>query len=345
MTRSTGQTRIRKISSKTGDESAIRGIESRLFKFFGTDEGAKVYTDFSGKIKNLLNARLKKKEYRYSAKGSVRLMVRAAYRDYALRDILMEIVNNPVTVKSDRKERAGEYKALIKTLSDRLTGADVEQLAIETGMFTGVPKYSHTRNRKSRRAYEQQADENGKISFNPNNVKELGKVQEAIDNAGSAEQAYSIFAAYTGNSGGRFKDKCKNIKVDLTLFRNKLKNMARVVTDYPELKHMIGDMTAINPDNDTLMSTIGTRGGTREAVFEYNKYQDREGPDADQERIAADEREKVKPFHSSPRDYHGTHEMGHALVSLLIESDGQRLARFTNTKHTGRVDDIKNDRK
>ncbi len=146
---------------ENGDESAIRGIESRLFRFFGTDEGAKVYTDFSGKIKNLLNARLKKKEYRYSAKGSVRLMVRAAYRDYALRDILMEIVNNPVTVKSDRKERDGEYKALIKTLSDRLTGADVEQLAIETGKFTGVPKYSHTRNRKSRRAYEEQADENG----------------------------------------------------------------------------------------------------------------------------------------------------------------------------------------
>ncbi len=84
-----------------GDESAIREIEYKLFQLFATDEGAKVYTDFSGKIKNLLNARLKKKESRYSARASVRLMVRAAYRDYALRDILLEIVNNPVTDKTD----------------------------------------------------------------------------------------------------------------------------------------------------------------------------------------------------------------------------------------------------
>ena len=324
-----------------GDESAIRGIESKLFQLFATDEGTKIYTDFSGKIKNLLNARLKKKEYRYSAKASIRLMVRAAYRDYALRDILLEIVNNPVTDKTDRKERAREYKALIKTLSDRLTAADVEQLTIETGMFTGVPKYSHTRDRRSKRAYEQQADENGKISFNPNNVKELGLVQEAIDHAESPEQAYSIFAAYTGNPGGRFKDRYKNIKVDIQLFRNKLKNMARVVTDYPELKHLIGDMTVIDPNSENLMSTVGTRGGMHKAAFEYNKNEDREGPLADQERLKEDEKEKNAevPFRTAPRDYHGTHEMGHALASLLIESDGSRIAKFSNTKHADRVDE------
>ncbi len=322
-----------------GDESAIREIESKLFKFFATDEGAKVYTDFSGKIKNLLNARLKKKEYRYSAKGSVRLMVRAAYRDYALRDILLEIVKSPVAVKSDRKERAREFKALIKTLLDRLTAADVEELTIETGMFTGVPKYSHTRNRGSKRAYEIQGDENGQISFNPNNVKELGKVQEAIDQAESVEQAYSIFAAYTGNPNGRFKDRYKNIKVDIQLFRNKLKNMARVVTDYPELKHMIGDMTTNDPNTSALMSTVGTRGGKRKATFEYNKKEDREGPDADRERALEDEEAKKAkvPFHSSPRDYHGTHEMGHALASLLIEDNGEREALFRNTSSTRRI--------
>ena len=327
---------------QNGDEPAIREIESKLFKFFGTDEGAKVYTDFSGKIKSLLNARLKKKEYRYSAKGSVRLMVRAAYRDYALRDILLEIVKSPVTVKSDRKERAREYKALVKTLSDRLTASDVEELAIETGMFTGVPKYSHTRDRGSKRAYEIQADENGRISYNPNNVKELGKVQEAIDHAESVEQAYNIFAAYTGNPGGRFKDRYKNIKVDIQLFRNKLKNMARVVTDYPELKHMIGDMTTVDPKTDALMSTIGTRGGKREATFEYNKKEDREGPQFDQARALEDEAQKKAkvPFHSSPRDYHGTHEMGHVLASFLVESSGEREARFRNTHSTRRINDM-----
>lgn len=264
-------------------------------------------------------------------------MVRAAYRDYALRDILLEIVNSPVNSKAERKERIREYKALVKTLSDRLTGADAEELAIATGMFTGVPKYSHTRDRGSKRAYEQEAGENGQVSFNPNNVKELGKVQEAIDQAGSPEQAYSIFAAYAGNPGSRFKDRHKNVKVDITLFRNKLKHMARVITDYPELKHMIGNMSTIDPNSDTMMSTVGTRGGARPATFEYNKRQDREGLPEDPEPEIAGEKGKDGPFHISPGDYHGTHEMGHVLASLLIESSGQREAMFRNTKHGDRI--------
>ena len=36
----------------------------------------------------------------------------------------------------------------------------------------------------------------GLVSFNPNNIPELGKVQAAIDNADLPEQAYSIFASY-----------------------------------------------------------------------------------------------------------------------------------------------------
>ncbi len=117
--------------------------------------------------------------------------------------------------------------------------------------------------------------------------------------------------------------------------------MARVVTDYPELKHLIGDMSVIDPNSENLMSTVGTRGGTHKASFEYNKKEDREGPIADQERLEEDEKERNAevPFHSSPRDYHGTHEMGHALASLLIESDGSRIAKFSNTKHADRVDE------
>ena len=130
--------------------------------------------------------------------------------------------------------------------------------------------------------------------------------------------AYSIFAAYTGDPGGRFKDRYKNIKVDMTLFKNKLKNMARVVTDYPELKNMIGDMKTIDPKGTELMATIGTRGGERKATFDYYKRQDKDGIFADPERDIEDKEEKKNPFHSSPRDYHGTHEMGHVLASLLV---------------------------
>ena len=322
---------------KNRDESLIRKIESRLFRFFATREGVDAYLEFEGKIKDLLNSRLNKKEYKFSPRGSVSLMIRAAYRDYALREILLEIVNSPVATKEDRKERVGEYKALIKTLSSRLTGADAEELAIETGMFTGVPKYSHSGSRGTKRAYEQQADENGQISFNPNNDKALGKVQDAIDQAATPEQAYSIFAAYTGNPGGEFIDRYKNIKLDMTLFRNKLKNMARVVTDYPELKNMIGDMDTCDPKSDRLMDTIATRGGVRQATFTYNKRQDKEGIFEDLERGIKDEREKADPFHIASRDYYGAHEMGHVMASLLIEGGGKREALFRNTTSSERV--------
>ena len=161
-------------------------------------------------------------------------------------------------------------------------------------------------------------------------------MQDAIDQAGSPEQAYSIFAAYTGSPDSRFIDRYKNLKVDIRLFRNKLKHMARVVTDYPELKHMIGNMNVMEPNRINLMYTHGTHGGTRKVEFEYNKYEDRAGPEADRARAREDKKLKNAkvPFHTTTRDYDGTHEMGHALASLLVESDGTREALFRNTNST-----------
>ena len=190
---------------------------------------------------------------------------------------MQEIVSSPVDTKNARKERARDYKGLIKTLSSRLTPADAEDLAIETGLFTGKPRFSRAKKRKWTRAYDTQADENGLVSFNPNNIPELKKVQDAIDNARTEEQAYAIFASYSGNPDSSYKDGYKHVKVDMDLFRAKLKHMARVVTDYPELKHHIGDMKVIDPASNTLMGTIGTRGGERPADIEYNKRVDEAG--------------------------------------------------------------------
>ena len=311
--------------------SEIFGIEQGLMKFFATDAGLKLYSDFEGKLRSLLNSKFKRKEIIYSAEASVRFLIRACYRDYTLREIMQEIVSAPVDTKNARKERAKDYKGLIKTLSSRLTPADAEELAIETGMFTGKPRFARMKKRKLNRAYDTQADENGLVSFNPNNIPELKKVQDAIDAAQTAEQAYRIFAAYSGNPDSRYKDTYKHVKLDKALFCAKLKHMARVVTDYPELKHHIGDMKVIDPTSKTLMSTIGTRGGSRPADFEYNKRKDKAGIWADLERDIDAEEEKKDPYHISPTPYHGTHEMGHALASTLIEDTGDREAMYRNT--------------
>jgi hypothetical protein len=119
----------------------------------------------------------------------------------------------------------------------------------------------------------------------------------------------------------------------MKIFRSKLKNMARVVTDYPELKHMIGSMDLIDPQSSTLMSTRGTRGGNQPAEFRYNKRLDREGIWGDLDRDIKDEQNKHSHFHISPREYEGTHELGHAMASLLVEDTGarERYFRMTNT--------------
>ncbi len=165
-------------------------------------------------------------------------------------------------------------------------------MAIGAGLFTGKPKYKQERRRNTARAYDTLAGEDGLVSFNPNQLPELTKVQNAIDEARTAEQAYNIFTTYTGNPGGSFNDRYRNIKLDMTLFRNKLKHMARVVTDYPELKHLIGDMNVVDPKSNELMSTFGTRGGKRMAQFDYNKKTDEAGIWADLERDISDEEKK-----------------------------------------------------
>ncbi len=319
------------------ESNAVTAIEDNLMRYFVTEDGAKLFLDFEGKLRSIINKKLGKKEDWYHAAGAIRFFVRACYRDYALRDILQHVISNPVETKDDRKSRGREYNALVGELSSRLTPADTEELAIETGLYDGIPRFDHSQNRKSTRAYDVQAGNGGLVSFNPNNVPELGRVQAAIDAAGTPEQAYNIFAAYTGNPGGRYNDDFKSMKVDMNLFRSKLKNMARVVTDYPELKHMIGSMDVIDPNSDTLMSTIGTRGGSRAAQFEYNKILDREGADADLERAAEDQRNEQDHFHISPREYHGTHELGHALASLLVENTGRRMTYTDNYSLKDRI--------
>lgn len=300
-------------------------ITKSLIDSFSTNEGIEIYEGFENELKKMINSQAGKQNVHITAAGAVKYLVRAANRDYIYRDILQEIIAKPAITRNQKKERIREYKALIKGLKSRIGPDQAEDLAVNSGIFIGVPKYEHKKGhvQKIGRAYQMETGENDTVSFNPNDIPQLGKVQAAIDNAETPEQAYRIFAAYAGNRSGTYSDKYKNLKVDMTLFRNKLKNMARVVTDYPEMRGMVGDMTTVDPKSKTGMSTLGTRGGSRKAQFEYNVFPDQEGPEGERYREWDDSKNHKDHFHIAPRDYYGAHEMGHVMASLLTDDTGQ----------------------
>ncbi len=68
---------------------------------------------------------------------------------------------------------------------------------------------------------------------------------------------------------------------DPALFKKKLKHMARVIYDYPELRKNIGDMKVADPESSALMSTEGSAGGTYKIDFHYNAAYDSKGKDAE----------------------------------------------------------------
>ena len=69
-------------------------------------------------------------------------MVRAAYQDYAMRDILKEMAGKSVGLFKVGT-RVRQYKALLQGLRERLGEYQAEELAIQTGMLQGAPKYEH----------------------------------------------------------------------------------------------------------------------------------------------------------------------------------------------------------
>ena len=149
------------------------------------------------------------------------------------------------------------------------------------------------------------------------------------------ETAYRVFAAYTGNTEGKYNDEY-GTDPDVNLFKNKLKHMARVVYDYPELRRNIGDMNVTDPAGSALMSTEGSAGGIYKIDFSYDANYDRKGEAAEKKR----ERDlnisnKYRHYNTWSMDTVGTHEMGHAAVSLLPDSDvlGDRLDEENNYVH------------
>ena len=174
---------------------------------------------------------------------------------------------------------------------------------------------------------EQQLERN---KFNPTNNKTLAMYQAQIDAAESPRAAYNLFSSFAGSGAGRLRHKDNTpwnpTNVDPDMFKAKLKNMLRVIHDYPELSGKIGDMAE---DNEFLtgMSTTSTYGGRYKATIGYNSSNDKMGFFSSIRRFIRNKVNRKTGHLSAEGEYDGTHELGHVLNSLLLDPDDPNAAQ------------------
>ncbi len=306
-------------------------VQQTLTQIFNTDMGSRVFRRFEGTLKDMIKKGAGR-NFPYTKAKGIEFLSLAYGKDYSSKGILSTIMQKDITEKVDAKDAAYEYETYIDLLSKRLGNYGLEDVAIRTGLINRPPRYEHANN-ESKRAYETDMpdeEENAKV-FNPNNIPELTKIQEEIDGARDAESAYSIFAAYGGNPEGEYTDNF-GTDLDVSIFKKKLKHMARVIYDYPELRGNIGDMKTKAPGSQALMSTVGGAGGIYKIDFGYNAHFDRKGEKAEKKRkkVLASSR-KDNSYNSPSLDFMGTHEMGHGVVSLLPDTG----ATYSNIEEGG----------
>ena len=140
-----------------------------------------------------------------------------------------------------------------------------------TGFFSFLRPTKRFKAKIDRRPWEMTREELQNNRFNPNNVSDLTDIQDKISTAGANitakpkkgfsqkeaqngfnnRAAWQTFQEYSGAGemdSLAFKGKGKKeknwdmLEVDHTAFTNKLKNMSRMVRDYPELKNHIGSL-------------------------------------------------------------------------------------------------------
>lgn len=310
------------------------GFEQSMTEDFNTRYGIKLYKAIEGDLKDMIKKGAGKKVPGYTKAAGIHFLALAAERDYSAKGIMADILQTPITTKNIARDQLFKFQQFIQFVSNRMGEYGLEGLAMETGLINKIPEHEHKDIRK--RAYETEMPGEklkGK-TFNPNNIPELGKIQKEIDDAKDAKTAYKIFASYTGNPKGKYIDKF-DFNLDLRYFKQKLKNMTRVVYDYPELHNQIGNMLAVK-DVSYVMSTDPTIGGREKATFKYNASLDLQGDD--KKRLATYMKDKKDRRVTAPNmGFTGTHEMGHVLASLLPNS-GDKITDLLD-ENNGKYED------
>ena len=185
-------------------------------------------------------------------------------------------------------------------------------------------------NQNKLRPYQISEKQLSKNKFNPTESKALAMGQAQIDSATSPAQAYAIFSALAGNGEGTMKKRngtpWNPTEVDPERFKAKLKNMLRMVHDYPELRGKIGNMKPTKKFG-AAMSAGNTYGGTRKAGLQYGSLWDRWGIFGSLARFVSNTWDNLTGYSSAPDEYTGNHELGHVLESTLLDPKNKDAAK------------------
>ena len=160
--------------------------------------------------------------------------------------------------------------------------------------------------------------------FNPNQDDDLQKQLDNLEKAVDPTSAVKLFHKYSGNQHGQLlKENGGNWdmggdETDLDLIKTRLKNMSRMVRDYPELKGKIGNIKEDTEDN-TSMSATSTLGGNGKSDISWNVQSQKKGILPSIKRKFAWWGDKLTGFSAAKPEYDGNHELGHTLNSLLID--------------------------
>ena len=319
---------------KNGKDKDV-DLEQMMNAAFNTEYGRKVYKNIESPLKKLIQKGAGNKIPGYTQTAGIQFLAMAADQDYSARGILSEIVQRPMEPKSQARDRLYEYKQFIQFIGSRLGDFRLEDLAMKTNLINRTPKYDHKGGTGSRkRAYETEKAADNAEAFNPNHEPELKAIQDQIDGARTAKEAYQIFTAYTGNANAKIIDSQKNMQnVTPELLKNKLKHMTRVIFDYPELRNNIGDLNVVGKESKDTMATTQTVGLHQKAPLYYNAFLDSDDPEAVQKRQKyTEDMQKNNYSTGASLDTVGTHELGHVLSSTLNEAEGMDEATWIQNR-------------
>ena len=202
-----------------------------------------------------------------------------------------------------------------------------------------VKKFKH---RIERKAYELDEDEIKANKYNPENLKQLDllhqkmeetgrkkKVKKAGDEIGNKNRgAWQALKSFFGSDDDRIrteKGRSWNMNdVDNGIFIAKMKNMGRMMNDYPQLIRQLGNL---NRDNSGGEMATGLnyrfRQGTSDTHHMFPLYMSSEtdavGEQAAEKRKRMDKIAAATKSHAADSEYSGNHELGHMLNFDLIK--------------------------
>ena len=185
----------------------------------------------------------------------------------------------------------------------------------------------------AKRPWELTREELEANRFNPENAPELAEIQKKIQNAGSAKEAYRIFAEFAEIDDPAMKteegedwDLDQEENFDDQLFKDRLKTMTRQIQDYPELKGRIGTLTRINPKDPSMMLKVDDnynaredrpKGGKLRANLHYNPGLSRKDAEtADYYKRL--EKSRQRGGHATNGIVMANHELGHMLNRFVL---------------------------